>query len=130
MAIAFLDNVYKLHGLPATIVSNRDKVFLSLFWKELFKKLKVSLHYSTSYHPQSDGQTEVVNRCLEVHLRCMTGDKPKDWVAWLPLAEYWYNTNYHTSTKTTPFEVLYGQPPTHHVPYMSGNNANEVVDRG
>ncbi|GKC05854.1 retrotransposable element Tf2, partial [Tanacetum coccineum] len=55
----FLENVYKLYGLPKVIVSDRDKVFLSLFWKELFKALQVILHLTTPYHPQSDGQTEV-----------------------------------------------------------------------
>ncbi|GJW52952.1 putative mitochondrial protein [Tanacetum coccineum] len=110
VANAFMDQVYKLHGLPQVIVSDRDKVFLSLFWKELFKVLHVSLHYSTAYHPQSDGQTKVVNRCLETYLRCMTGEKPKEWSKWLSLAEYWYNTNFHTSIQTTPYEAVYGQP--------------------
>nr|GEU91437.1 gypsy/Ty3 retroelement polyprotein [Tanacetum cinerariifolium] len=59
IAQVFLDNVYKLHGLPNVIVSDRAKIFISLFWKELFKALQVSLHLSTAYHPQSDGQTEV-----------------------------------------------------------------------
>lgn len=71
VAQAFLDTIYKLHGMPKTIVSDRNKVFLSLFWKSLFQLLHVSLHYST------DGQTEVVNRTMECYLRCMTGDKPK-----------------------------------------------------
>ena len=88
VAQTFMDNIYKLHGLPKVIVSDRDKVFLSLFWKELFKMLHISLHLSTAYHPQSDGQTEVVNRCLECYLRCMTSEKPKAWSKWLSLAEY------------------------------------------
>ncbi|GJY31879.1 putative ribonuclease H-like domain-containing protein, partial [Tanacetum coccineum] len=77
-----LNNVYKLHGLPTVIVGDRDKVFVSLFWKEFFKALKVSLHLSTAYHPQTDGQTEVVNGCLKCYLRCMSWEKPKAWAKW------------------------------------------------
>lgn len=129
MAQAFLDNVYKLHGLPQVIVSDRDIVFLSRIWTELFKILKVNLHMSSAYHPQTDGQTEVVNRCVECYLRCMTGDKPKEWVQWIPLAEYWYNTSYHTAIDTTPYQVLYGQAPPAHIVYQTGDNANDTVDR-
>ncbi|GJY69865.1 retrotransposable element Tf2 [Tanacetum coccineum] len=111
VAQVFLDQVYKLHGLPESIVSDRDKVFLSNFWKALFAELKVKLKLSTAYHPQTDGQTEVVNRSLGCYLRCMCGEKPKEWVKWLPLAEFWYNTNYHTSTETTPYEAVYCQTP-------------------
>lgn len=81
VAQCFLDNVYKLQGLPATIVSDKNKVFLSQFWTSLFKLLKVKLHMSTTYHPQSDGQTKAMNRCLKCYLRCMTGEQPKDWVS-------------------------------------------------
>nr|GEW44391.1 retrotransposon-related protein [Tanacetum cinerariifolium] len=129
VAQVFLDHVYKLHGMPATIVSDRDKVFLGLFWKSLFKSLKIELHMSTTYHPQSDGQTKVVNRCLECFLRCMTGDKPKEWTEWLSLAEYWYNTNFHTAIQTTPYEALYGQSPTFHIPYIQGSTSVDLVDR-
>nr|GEW54628.1 putative mitochondrial protein [Tanacetum cinerariifolium] len=106
VAQAFLDLVYKLHGLPNSIVSDRDNVFLSHFWKSLFKILKVELKLSTAYHPQTDGQTKVVNKCLECYLRCMTGERPKEWVQWLPLAEFWYNRNRHSSTKVSPYEAV------------------------
>ena len=95
VAQLFLDHVYKLHGLPKTIVSDRDKIFMSSFWQSLFKMLQVQLKMSTAYHPESDGQTEIVNKCLETYLMCMTGERPKDWVKWVSLEEYWYNTNYH-----------------------------------
>jgi len=78
-----MENVYKLHGMPTTIVSDRDNIFLSQFWKELFKQQGVNLQYSTAYHPQSDGQTEVVNKCIEGYLRCMTGTIPAQWGRWL-----------------------------------------------
>lgn len=104
-------------------------MFISHFWQEFFRLQHVSLHMSTAYHPQSDGQTEVVNRCLEGYLRCMTGEKPMDWSLWLPLAEWWCNTNYHSSIGITPYEVVYGQPPTLHIPYVSGDSNVEAVDR-
>ncbi|GKB49139.1 retrotransposon-related protein [Tanacetum coccineum] len=129
VAQLFLDTVYKLHGLPTTIVSDRDKVFLSTFWKELFQLLQVKLLKSTAYHPQTDGQTEVVNRCLECYLRCMTGERPQEWAKWLPLAELWYNSNFHTSIHTTPFQAVYGQTPPIHVPYLGGLSKVDAVDR-
>ena len=129
IAQLFMDHIYRLHGLPQTIVSDRDPTFLSSFWQELFKLQHVQLNMSTAYHPQSDGQTEVVNRCLENYLRCMTSDDPKDWSLWLPLAEFWYNTNYHSSAKTTPYEIVYGQSPPVHIPYLPEATIVESVDR-
>ena len=62
-------------------------------------------------------------------MRCMTGEKPKEWVKWVALAEYWYNTNFHTSAQTTPFEIVYGQAPNLHLPYLAGSSSVEEVDR-
>ncbi|GKB37833.1 retrotransposable element Tf2 [Tanacetum coccineum] len=89
----------------------------------------VQLNMSTSYHPRSDGQTEVVNRSLECYLRCMTREQPKQWYKWLSLAEWWYNTNFHTSIKTTPFEAVYGKAPPVHIPYIRGESKVEMVDK-
>ncbi|GAU24592.1 hypothetical protein TSUD_289530 [Trifolium subterraneum] len=129
VAQVFLDNVFKLHGLPESITSDRDPIFLSSFWTEFFKLQGVALNKSSAYHPQTDGQTEVVNKCLETYLRCMCSDEPKKWFNWLSLAEWWYNTNYHSSIHTTPFEVVYGQPPPIHLPYLPGSAENLTVDR-
>jgi ribosomal protein L21E len=68
---------------------------------------------SSSYHPQTDGQTEHVNQCLETYLRCLVQACPNKWSQWLSLAEYWYNTTYHSALGTSPFEVLYDHPPKH-----------------
>ncbi|KAJ4759850.1 polyprotein [Rhynchospora pubera] len=111
VAQVFLDNIYKLHGLPLTLISDRDPIFTSSFWKEIMNKLGVKLNMSTSYHPQTDGQTERLNQCLEQYLRCMAFDQQRKWCKWLPLAEYWYNTSFQQSLNTTPFHALYGYNP-------------------
>ncbi|XP_019163484.1 PREDICTED: uncharacterized protein LOC109159828 [Ipomoea nil] len=111
IANLFMENIYRLHGLPRSIISDRDKVFTSRFWQALFKNMQVQLNLSTAYHPQTDGQTERVNQCLESYLRCMAFQKPASWGKWLHLAEWWYNTNYHSALKCTPFQALYGYTP-------------------
>jgi transposase InsO family protein len=129
VANAFMHNIYKLHGLPASIVNDRDPVFLSRFWKDLFTHQGIQLLHSTAYHPQTDGQTEVVNMCLEQYLRCMTSETLDQRYQWLPLAELWYNTSYHSSIKSTPFEVPYGQNPPIHIPYLPKDSNIEAVDK-
>uniref|UniRef100_A0A0A8YAL3 Integrase catalytic domain-containing protein n=1 Tax=Arundo donax TaxID=35708 RepID=A0A0A8YAL3_ARUDO len=113
VAHTYLHHVYKLHGLPLSIVSNRDRIFTSNFWKELFKLAGVQLSMSSAYHPQSDGQTERVNQCMETFLHCFVHACPKKWIHWLSLAEYWYNTSLHSALGKSPFEVLYGHEPRH-----------------
>lgn len=128
VAQAFIDNVYKLHGWPSTIVSDRDTIFLSAFWQEFTRLQGISVNMSTAYHPQSDGQTEVVNRCVEQYLRAMTLGRPTSWERWLSLAEFWYNTNFHSATQTTPFMALYGYAPPLHVPYVPRDSSVAAID--
>jgi hypothetical protein len=71
----------------------------------------VELQLTSAYHPQTDGQTERVNKCPENYLRCMCCTSPTRWHFWLSLAEWWYNTSYHTSLEMTPFQALYGFKP-------------------
>ena len=124
-----MDNIYKLHGVPQSIVSNRDKIFLINFWKKLFKLLGATLKLSTAYHPQTDGQTEVTNMSLETYPMCMSSECPKDWCKWLPLAKWWYNTTHHTTLNTTPYQAMYGQAPPIHMSYILGDSKVEALDR-
>jgi len=113
VAQLYLNHIYKLHGLPTAIISDRDKVITSQVWQELFRLSDTKLLMSSSYHPQMDGQTERLNQCLETFLRWLVHSCPTKWLDWLPLAEYWYNTTFHSALGKTPFEVLYGQSPRH-----------------
>ncbi|KAL5714908.1 hypothetical protein ACHQM5_016810 [Ranunculus cassubicifolius] len=129
IARIFIDQIFKLHGLPTSIVSDRGSVFISNFWTKLFEFLGITLLRSTAYHPQTDGQTERVNQCMENFLRCMSSMQPTKWARWLPLAEYWYNTSFHTALKCSPFEVLYGQSPPSHIFPQHANTGQLEVDQ-
>jgi transposase InsO family protein len=113
VAMEFTDNIYKLHGLPECIISDRDKIFTSKLWQEMFRLTDTQLMMSSSYHPQTDGQTERLNQCLETFLRCTVHACPTKWFRWLPLAEFWYNTSFHSALGRSLFEALYGHPPRH-----------------
>lgn len=129
VAQVYLDNIFKLHGSPKSIISDRDKVFTSTFWTEFMRLQGVQIKLSTAYHPQTDGQSEVLNRCLETYLRCMCHEVPHEWFKWLPLAEFWYNSTFHTAIRKTPFEIMYNQPPPIHIPYILGSSLLDTVDR-
>ena len=111
VAEVFVNMVVKLHGVPRTIVSDRDKTFTSAFWQHLFRLQGTTLAMSSSYHPQTDGQSEALNKCIEMYLRCFVHDHPRLWIQYLPWAEFWYNSSFHTSIGMTPFKAVYGRDP-------------------
>lgn len=110
-------------------MSDRDPIFLSHSWKSLFTLHGTEFLLSSAYHHHTNGQTEVVNRCLEGYLRCMCAENPKEWAAWLPLAEWWFNTHFHSATQITSYEVVYNQAPPLHLPYIPRECAIAAVDR-
>jgi hypothetical protein len=83
---------------------------------------------SMTFHPQTDGQFEVVNKVIAMYLRCVTGDRPRSWVDWLSWAEYFYKTSFHTALRAIPFEVVYGCPPLPILPYTVGSAKTEAAD--
>lgn len=123
-----MDIVCKHHGFPKSIISDRDPVFHSFFWRELFWLSGTHLRMSTAYHPQSDGQTEVMNRILEQYLRSFVHAQPANWYWYLMLVEWYYNMSLHSSSGMTPFEVIYGKPPPALPQYLQGTSTSEAVD--
>jgi hypothetical protein len=111
LAKVFAKEVWRLHGLPSDIVSDRDTRFTSRFWQELTKHLGIKLPMSTTFHPQTVGQTERVNEVLEVYLRHYCSFQQDDWADLLPLAEHAYNTAVSETTKMSPFFANYGYQP-------------------
>ena len=111
VANLFFREVVRLHGVPRTIVSDRDVKFMSYFWKTLWAKLGTKLLFSTTCHPQTDGQMEVVNRTLSMLLRTMIKKNLKEWEDCLPHVEFAYNRAVHSTTQMCPFEVVYGLKP-------------------
>ncbi|CAA7055065.1 unnamed protein product [Microthlaspi erraticum] len=111
VAALFFKEIVRLHGMPRTIVSDRDTKFLSYFWKTLWSKLGTKLLFSTTCHPQTDGQTEVVNRTLGTLLRALIKKNLKSWDECLPHIEFAYNHAVHSASKFSPFEIVYGFKP-------------------
>jgi hypothetical protein len=105
----YMREIARLHGIPKTIVSDRDPKFTSKFWKGLFNGFGTNLNFSTTYHPESYGQIERVNQVIEDMLRMYVMDKPSKWEDYLHLVEFAYNNGYQASLNMSPFEALYGR---------------------
>ncbi|GJR52461.1 putative reverse transcriptase domain-containing protein [Tanacetum coccineum] len=108
LARMYLKEVVTRHGIPVSIICDRDPRFASNFWRSLQNALGTNLDMSTAYHPQTDGQSERTIQTLEDMLRACAIDFGKGWVNHLPLVEFSYNNSYHASIKAAPFEALYG----------------------
>ncbi|GJZ41790.1 putative reverse transcriptase domain-containing protein [Tanacetum coccineum] len=109
LARMYLKEVVTRHGIPVSIICDRDPRFASNFWRSLQKALGTNLDMSTAYHPQTNGKSERTIQNLKDMLRACVIDFGKGWVNHLPLVEFSYNNSYHTSIKAAPFEALYGR---------------------
>jgi transposase InsO family protein len=103
--------VFRHHGLPDNIISDRGPQFISHFWKHLCDGLRITCKLSSAYHPETDGQTERTNQTPEQYLRCFISYQQDDWSQLLHLAEFAYNNIVHSSTKVTPFYAYTGNHP-------------------
>ncbi|RVW93684.1 Transposon Ty3-I Gag-Pol polyprotein [Vitis vinifera] len=110
LAKLYIQEIVRLHGIPVSIVSDRDPKFTSQFWQSLQRALGTQLNFSTAFHPQTDGQSERVIQILEDMLRACVLDFGGNWADYLPLAEFAYNNNYQSSIGMAPYEALYGRP--------------------
>ncbi|MBW0579687.1 hypothetical protein O181_119402 [Austropuccinia psidii MF-1] len=111
LAHLFINYIFSKHGLPSSIVSDRGSLFVSSLWTNLCQQLKIQRDLSTSYHPETDGQTERANQKLEQYLWIYFIYHQDDWNTWLPVAEFAYNNSDHSSTKQSLFFTVYGRYP-------------------
>ena len=108
-AKAFYTHIWKNHGLPSSIISDRGRTFVNYFWDQLITRLGIKADLSTAYHPETDGQTEILNSILEQYLRAYVNFLQNDWAFWLPSAEFAINNHVSEITQCTPFLTNFGQ---------------------
>ncbi|MCO5599335.1 hypothetical protein L7F22_053436 [Adiantum nelumboides] len=108
MVKLFMHNIFEYHGMPQSIVSDRDPRMTSLFWKALFENMGTTLKFSSSFHPQTDGQSKEANFTVLDLLKCYVSEHKATWEHYLPLVEYAYNNTVHTPTGKAPFEIVEG----------------------
>lgn len=128
VASLFLELVVKIHGVPQSLVSDRDPLFVSKFWQELFHHSGTQLKMSSAYHPHSDDQTEVLNRAIEQYLRSFVHHQLSSWGRFLAWAEYSHNTSWNAATGATPYEVTFGRKPFNFLAYIASTSNLKAVD--
>ncbi|BFG21902.1 hypothetical protein CerSpe_081760 [Prunus speciosa] len=135
IAHIYFQEIVKLHGIPTTITSDRDTKFVGHFWRTLWRKMGTRLQFSSAHHPQTDGQTEVVNRTLGNLLRSLVSSNKTGWSDVLPHAEFAYNQSKNRSIGMSPFEAVYGRSPSSPIDLIPlpvenrfSGDANDMVD--
>ena len=111
LADIYMNTIFKDFGCPKGITTDRGSLFTNKFWRTLIWYLQIRRRLSTAFHPQTDGQTEVQNQILEFYLRTYYNYRQDDWASKLALAEFTYNNSKHSTTRSTPFRLLYGFDP-------------------
>lgn len=119
------EELIRLHGFPNLIIYDSDLVFISHVWKEFLTLLGTRLKFRSVFHPQTNGETEVVNRIVKPYLRCFLN--PKHWLKWLAQAEFWFNSSYYNSIQTIPLKTLYSREPPPIIKYQQNGTAVEYV---
>ena len=122
----FKSEVFRLHGLPKSIVSDRGPQFVSHFWRRLYECLGVKINLSSAHHPETDGSTEVVNQVIEQYLRIYCSYHQDDWISLLPLAEFTYNNSVTAQSQTSPFFANYGYHPTFDIASIRPSSPSQV----
>ena len=125
---AFIRNVIRLHGMPKTTLSDRDRRLVSKFHEELWKKLQITRILTTAYHPQGDGQTEIMNKAIEKMIRAFCVGLQNDWDEYLDLLEFAYNSAVNTTTGYSPFFLNYGREPARPIDVALDVKPNSPVE--
>lgn len=123
LARLFIDKVWRYHGLPSRTTSDCGTTFNSHFTRSLCQQLGIEPHFSTAYHPETNGQSERANQWVDGYLRSFCNYQQDDWASWLPLAEFAHNNQVNRTTGKTPFQVIYGYEPQWHPELPSDNIA-------
>ena len=127
-ASLFINIMVKIHGIPRSLVSDRYPLFIRKFWQDLFHASGTLLRMSSSYHPQTDGQTEVLNRVIEQYLRAFIHRRPSLWGKLLSGVEWSHNTSWNVGTGATPYEITFGRKPFNFAEYILGSSKVDAVE--
>ena len=127
--VKFIKEVVKLHGFPSSILFDRDKIFMSIFWRESFRLQHTTLKHSPAFHPYIDRQIVIVNKALETYLQCFANGQPQKSATWIHWIEFCDNTSPQKTTQMTPLQTLNGRIPPHIVRFGYKQTRVNIVEQ-